>query len=131
VPTLSFLPFQSKRICTKARRLALDSLSNTNALHEERVIRHLPWFSLFDQVTVSHRVGAMKPDPRIFHDALHKFGGNPAAILYLDDNSYRDIAGILGITETNVATKINRLKLKIKEQFTQNNTDKKSWNSTK
>lgn len=44
-------------------------------------------------------------------------------ILYLDDNSYRDIAGILGITETNVATKINRLKLKIKEQFTQTNHD--------
>ena len=44
-------------------------------------------------------------------------------ILYLDDNSYRDIAGILGLTETNVATKINRLKLKIKEQFTQTNTD--------
>jgi DNA-directed RNA polymerase specialized sigma24 family protein len=44
-------------------------------------------------------------------------------ILYLDDNSYRDIAGILGLTETNVATKINRLKLKIKEQFTQTHTD--------
>lgn len=44
-------------------------------------------------------------------------------ILYLDDNSYRDIAGILGLTETNVATKINRLKLKIKEQFTQTKTD--------
>jgi len=44
-------------------------------------------------------------------------------ILYLDDNSYRDIAGILGLTETNVATKINRLKLKIKEQFPQTNTD--------
>jgi RNA polymerase sigma factor (sigma-70 family) len=44
-------------------------------------------------------------------------------ILYLDDTSYREIAGILGITETNVATKINRLKLKIKEQFTQTNTD--------
>ncbi len=43
-------------------------------------------------------------------------------ILYLDDNSYRDIAGILGLTETNVATKINRLKLKIREQFTQTNT---------
>ncbi|PZR75527.1 MAG: RNA polymerase subunit sigma-70 [Chthoniobacterales bacterium] len=44
-------------------------------------------------------------------------------ILYLDDNSYRDIAGILGLTETNVATKINRLKLKIKEQFNQTNPD--------
>lgn len=31
-------------------------------------------------------------------------------LLYLDDYSYRDIGGILGITETNVATKISRLK---------------------
>jgi RNA polymerase sigma-70 factor (ECF subfamily) len=31
-------------------------------------------------------------------------------LLYLDDHTYRDIAAILGITETNVATKISRLK---------------------
>lgn len=31
-------------------------------------------------------------------------------LLYLDEHSYRDIAAILGITETNVATKIGRLK---------------------
>jgi RNA polymerase sigma-70 factor, ECF subfamily len=31
-------------------------------------------------------------------------------LLYLDDRSYRDIAAILGITETNVATKVSRLK---------------------
>ena len=38
-------------------------------------------------------------------------------LLYLDDNKYRDIADILGITETNVATKISRLKQHLKEQF--------------
>jgi RNA polymerase sigma factor (sigma-70 family) len=31
-------------------------------------------------------------------------------VLYLDDRSYAEIAEILGITQTNVATKINRLK---------------------
>jgi RNA polymerase sigma factor (sigma-70 family) len=31
-------------------------------------------------------------------------------LLYLDERSYRDIGAILGITETNVATKISRLK---------------------
>jgi RNA polymerase sigma-70 factor (ECF subfamily) len=41
-------------------------------------------------------------------------------LLYLDDMSYRDIAATLGISETNVATKISRLKLKIKEQFKKN-----------
>jgi RNA polymerase sigma-70 factor (ECF subfamily) len=38
-------------------------------------------------------------------------------LLYLDDNKYRDIAEIIGITETNVATKINRIKKSLKEQF--------------
>jgi RNA polymerase sigma factor (sigma-70 family) len=31
-------------------------------------------------------------------------------ILYLDGNSHREIAGVLGISETNVATKIGRIK---------------------
>ncbi|WP_183577285.1 RNA polymerase sigma factor [Mucilaginibacter sp. X5P1] len=41
-------------------------------------------------------------------------------ILYLDDNSYREIAEILGITETNVATRINRVKQQLKQQFAKN-----------
>lgn len=38
-------------------------------------------------------------------------------ILYLDNNSYKDMADILGITETNVATKISRIKQHLKQQF--------------
>lgn len=41
-------------------------------------------------------------------------------LLYLDDNKYKEIAEILGISETNVATKINRIKKNLKEQFSQN-----------
>ena len=40
-------------------------------------------------------------------------------LLYLDDHSYRDIAAILGITETNVATKLSRLKERLRQHFTQ------------
>lgn len=38
-------------------------------------------------------------------------------ILYLDDNSYQEISEVLGITETNVATKINRIKKYLKTRF--------------
>jgi RNA polymerase sigma factor (sigma-70 family) len=38
-------------------------------------------------------------------------------ILYLEDKSYIEISEILGITETNVATKINRIKDKLKQKF--------------
>lgn len=41
-------------------------------------------------------------------------------LLYLDDNKYKDIADILGISETNVATKISRIKKILKEQFSNN-----------
>jgi RNA polymerase sigma-70 factor (ECF subfamily) len=36
--------------------------------------------------------------------------------LYLDDRSHREIAEVLGITETNVATKIGRLKQRLREE---------------
>lgn len=38
-------------------------------------------------------------------------------LLYLDDNKYKEVADILGISETNVATKISRIKKRLKEQF--------------
>jgi len=38
-------------------------------------------------------------------------------ILYLEEKSYSEIAEILGITETNVATKISRIKEKLKQKF--------------
>ena len=43
--------------------------------------------------------------------------GRALLLLYLDEHSYRDIAGILGISETNVATKISRLKQRIKHDL--------------
>lgn len=43
-------------------------------------------------------------------------------ILYLEERSYRDIAEILGISETNVGTKLGRLKVRLKQELiTQNN----------
>lgn len=38
-------------------------------------------------------------------------------ILYLEERSYREIAEILGLTETNVATKVSRIKRRMKKQF--------------
>jgi RNA polymerase sigma-70 factor (ECF subfamily) len=63
-----------------------------------------------------------EPDERLA--ALYVFIGqldplNRALILlYLEDKSYTDIAEILGISETNVATKISRIKQKLRGQMT-------------
>lgn len=41
-------------------------------------------------------------------------------LLQLDGYSYDDISEIIGLTKTNVATKINRIKLKLKDHLTNN-----------
>ena len=41
-------------------------------------------------------------------------------LLYLEDLSYKEIAEVTGISETNVATKINRIKSKLKIQYNDN-----------
>lgn len=39
-------------------------------------------------------------------------------ILYFEEKSYKEIAEIIGITETNVATKVSRIKEKLKQDIT-------------
>ena len=43
-------------------------------------------------------------------------------LLYLEEKPYDEVAEILGISKTNVATKISRLKLKLKKEFQKNIT---------
>lgn len=43
-------------------------------------------------------------------------------ILFLEEKSYAEMADILGISETNVGTKISRIKKKIKQNFADLNT---------
>ncbi|PSK88140.1 RNA polymerase sigma factor [Taibaiella chishuiensis] len=40
-------------------------------------------------------------------------------LLYLEEKSHKQISQIIGISETNVATKINRIKNSFKQKFTQ------------
>ncbi|HUB91059.1 MAG TPA: sigma-70 family RNA polymerase sigma factor [Dyella sp.] len=67
-------------------------------------------------------VGIVEPDERV--EVLHRFIDlldplNRALILlYLEDRGYGEIAEILGISETNVATKISRIKQKLRQQMT-------------
>jgi RNA polymerase sigma factor (sigma-70 family) len=69
------------------------------------------------------------PETRFFDDnsdeqfkAMYKAIGNlnkidkALVMLYLEDYSYNEIAETLGITANNVAVKMNRLKLKLKEE---------------
>jgi RNA polymerase sigma-70 factor (ECF subfamily) len=67
--------------------------------------------------------GPHEPDERL--RALHAFIGQlepmsrALMLLYLEDRTYREIGESLGISETNVATKINRLKQRIRSGIAQ------------
>ncbi len=56
------------------------------------------------------------------YDLIYKLNDLERAIilLYLEDLSYCEIAVIVGISETNVATKLSRIKLKLKGRFNSN-----------
>lgn len=95
-------------------RYRLGLLSNTNPWHFDRVIRHTAVFPLFDAVSLSFQVGAMKPDPRIYQDMLHKLDLPPAECVFIDDLQENVTAahnlGLAAILYTTPGTLLTALK---------------------
>jgi len=75
--------------CDLLRRLhtryPLYLLSDTNEIHFGYVKQTVEVVRLFDQCIVSHEVGAMKPDPRIYQEALRRSGFPADACVFIDD----------------------------------------------
>lgn len=72
--------------------------------------------------TIEGDPGMVEPDERLpalrrFIDALDPLN-RALMLLYLEDRSYAEMADILGISETNVATKISRIKQILRNQMT-------------
>jgi len=63
----------------------LGLLSNTNEWHFEHSIKTVSVYPLFDAVSLSYVVGAMKPKAAIYHDMLAKLGVEAGACVYIDD----------------------------------------------
>jgi RNA polymerase sigma-70 factor (ECF subfamily) len=91
-------------------------------------VRREPWtkanrFESLDERHLETIAGepAATEDERL--EALYAFIGRLDApnraliLLYLEDRSYAEIADILGLSETNVGTKINRIKHKLRGQM--------------
>jgi putative hydrolase of the HAD superfamily len=67
------------------QRYRLGLLSNTNEWHFEFGIKPVGIFPLFDAVTLSFEVYAMKPDRKIYDDMLAKLALPAGACVYIDD----------------------------------------------
>lgn len=93
-------------------------LSNTNAIMWEGNI--IPEFrklggsiaDYFDGVITSFEVGCCKPDPRIFHMAVDRFGLNPADTTFFDDGAANvEAARLLGFRAELVSAQNNFMEL--------------------
>ena len=77
--------------CDLLRRLhgryPLYLLSDTNEIHFGYVRKTVAALSVFDEFIVSYRVGVMKPDPRIYQEALRRSGLPTGACLFVDDRA--------------------------------------------
>jgi len=63
----------------------LGLLSNTNIWDYEEHITRQDVLPLFDSITLSFEVHALKPDKVIYRDALRKLGVSPEEAVYIDD----------------------------------------------
>ncbi|HKS54461.1 MAG TPA: HAD-IA family hydrolase [Steroidobacteraceae bacterium] len=61
-------------------------LSNSNALHWNRVVEDFGLGTLFEHRFVSHLTGKIKPDPDAFEHVARSLGCDPASVFFLDDN---------------------------------------------
>ena len=61
-------------------------LSNSNALHWDRVVEDFGLGALFEHRFVSHLTGRIKPDPDAYEHVVSSLGCDPASVFFLDDN---------------------------------------------
>jgi len=66
-------------------RYKLILLSNTDVMHFTFIKKKFPEILIFDDYILSYEVGAMKPDPRIYEEALKRTGFKPEECLFIDD----------------------------------------------
>lgn len=68
-----------------SKRYRLLLLSNTNAIHFDMLEKTYPLLRHFHHMVLSYRVGAMKPSPAIFREALARAECRPEECFFTDD----------------------------------------------
>jgi HAD superfamily hydrolase (TIGR01509 family) len=82
---------------SKNYRLAL--LSNTDPIHMSHAEKNFPFFRFFPIWIYSYRVGASKPEPLIYREALKACRVRAEEAVYIDDvAAYAEAAQRLGMT---------------------------------
>lgn len=93
-------PIQSESFLEKlSKKYRLALLSNTDSIHMTEEEARFPFFRFFPIRIYSFRVGASKPDPVIYREALKACKVRAEEAVYIDDiAAYAEAAQRLGMT---------------------------------
>ncbi|WP_298422147.1 sigma-70 family RNA polymerase sigma factor [uncultured Kordia sp.] len=89
-------------------RKGLVEKKRTSTIHESVVTFSEYNFELDEQIKLLYK----------FIEKLH-YLEKAIILLYLDNYTYKEISEIIGFSKTNISTKINRIKIKLRKDFTQ------------
>ena len=99
-------------------RYQMVAVSNTNEMHWKYLETTFPLIHEFDEQVLSFRVGAMKPDPVIYREALARARCSPSEAIFIDDLPVNieaaeqlGIKGILYQGEAKLRAELTRLGL--------------------
>ncbi len=82
-PSHALIPQEWIEAIRRERRVLL--LSNTNSIHFELIQQRYPHLAHFDHYVLSYQVGAMKPHPPIYEEAIARAGCMPEECFFTDD----------------------------------------------
>jgi len=74
------------------KRYPLILVSNTNEAHFEFIRSRYPVVEFFDEHVLSYEVGSLKPDRKIFEQAIRVSGCAPEALFFTDDREENILA---------------------------------------
>ncbi len=72
--------------CLKVDGYGIYGLTNWSTETLPQAMERFDFFQLFDGIVVSGEEHLIKPDPRIYHILLDRYGLNPTECLFIDDN---------------------------------------------
>jgi len=95
---------------------------NTAILHmrkKSKAMQKEPLSDIFLQIASIEEPAYLKDDLKLLYAAINTLTDIDKAIilLYLEEYSYEEIAGITGITKTNVSVRLVRIKKKLEEKL--------------
>ena len=108
---------ETYKLSTWIYRIALNvSISHAR---KSRVRKRYPMLPLEEFIQISAEEGTPQEEIQLLQEFISQLDGLSKALmlLYLDGYSHEEIATLLHISQSNVGTKIGRIKRKLKKQF--------------